>query len=192
MEKISSYNELINKISVYEKSFLLLIKSGGEQSICAYKAMQEALSNSDSLPVFYADVNEAGDIHQHFDINTVPSLLIFENGTYMNNIKGCHNSGYYKALFENAIYQAKMKAEGKVPKRVTVYSTPTCSWCNALKGWLRKNGIPFTDVDVSRDEKAAQEMVNRTGQQGVPQTDINGQMVIGFDQQKLKELLEIQ
>ncbi len=192
MKKISSYNELMKNISGQQKAFLLLFKSGGTQSACAYQALEEALDKNNSLPVFCADVNETNDIHVHFSVNSVPSLLIFENGNYINNIKGCHNSGYYKALLENAVYQAKMKAEGKAPKRVTVYSTPTCSWCNALKGWLRKNGIPFTDIDVSRDEKAAQEMVSRTGQQGVPQTDINGQMVIGFDQKRLKELLEIQ
>jgi glutaredoxin-like YruB-family protein len=192
MEKISSYNELLKNITNQEKAFLLLFKSGGEQSICAYKSLEEAVGNNNSLLVYYADVNEVTDIHEKFGINSVPSLLIFENGAYVNNIKGCHNSGYYKALLANAVYQAKMKADGKVPKQVTVYSTPTCSWCNALKGWLRKNGIPFTDIDVSRDEKAAHEMVSRTGQQGVPQTDINGKMVVGFDQQKLKELLEIQ
>lgn len=192
MKKISSYNELMKSISGQPKAFLLLFKSGGTQSECARQALEEALDKNNSLPVFFADVNETNDIHEHLGINSVPSLLIFENGNHVNNIKGCHNSGYYKALLENAVYQAKMKAEGKAPKRVIVYSTPTCSWCNALKGWLRKNGIPFTDIDVSRDEKAAQEMVSRTGQQGVPQTDINGQMVIGFDQKKLKELLEIQ
>ncbi len=191
MKKVSSYNELINNVSGKPKAFLLLFKSGGEQSECAYQALNVALGNNNSLPVFCADVNEVNDIHLRFGINSVPSLLVFENGNYVNNIKGCQTSGYYKALMENAVYYAKMKAEGKIPKRVTVYSTPVCGWCNALKSWLRKNGIPFTDVDVSRDEKAAREMVSRTGQHGVPQTDINGQMIIGFDQKKLKELLEI-
>jgi glutaredoxin-like YruB-family protein len=72
-----------------------------------------------------------------------------------------------------------------------VYSTPTCSWCNTLKTWLRKNNIPFTDVDVSRDQRAAEELTRRTGQQGVPQTEINGQIVVGFNQPRLKELLEL-
>jgi glutaredoxin-like YruB-family protein len=92
---------------------------------------------------------------------------------------------------ESTIYQAKAKAEGKTIKQVTVYSTPTCSWCNTLKTWLRKNNIPFTDVDVSRDQRAAEELTRRTGQQGVPQTEINGQIVVGFNQPRLKELLEL-
>ncbi len=119
-------------------------------------------------------------------------MLIFEKDTFTNKVNGCQTSDYYKALINSALYIAKAKAEGKEPKRVTVYSTPTCSWCTTLKNWLRKNNIPYSDVDVSRDERAAQELVQRSGQQGVPQTDINGQIVVGFDQQKLKELLEIQ
>jgi glutaredoxin len=57
---------------------------------------------------------------------------------------------------------------------------------------LRKNRVPFTDVDVSRDPNAAEELVRRTGQQGVPQTDIDGEIVVGFDKKRINELLEIQ
>ncbi|MBA4410258.1 MAG: NrdH-redoxin [Odoribacter sp.] len=84
------------------------------------------------------------------------------------------------------------ETDAKKIVQVTVYSTPTCSWCNTLKSWLKQNNISFRDVDVSRDEKAAQDLVRRSGQQGVPQTEINGQIVVGFDQQRLKQLLEIQ
>ena len=75
---------------------------------------------------------------------------------------------------------------------IKVYSTPTCSWCNVLKTHLRKNGIRFTDIDVSRDPKAAEDLVRKTGQQGVPQTDINGQVIVGFDKDKINRLLEIE
>ena len=132
------------------------------------------------------------DIHSHYGVTSVPSLLIFEDGNFTNVIKGCQESEYYLALLRSAVFQAKAKADGKTTKQVTVYSTPTCSWCNALKAWLRKNGVPYSDIDVSRDEKAARDLVRRTGQHGVPQTEINGQIIIGFDQSRLKELLEIQ
>ncbi|MBU2554283.1 MAG: NrdH-redoxin, partial [Bacteroidetes bacterium] len=72
------------------------------------------------------------------------------------------------------------------------YSTPSCSWCNTLKTHLKKNGIRFTDIDVSRDQKAAEAMVHRSGQQGVPQTDINGEMIVGFDKARINTLLGIQ
>ena len=192
MEKVISHADFIQKSATIDKSFLLLYKPDGELSQCALKSLESAVQSETSVPVFSADVSIVRDIHTQYGITSVPSLLIFENGNYKNVIQGCHGGSYYKSLFESAVYQAKMKAEGKAPKRVTVYSTPTCSWCNTLKSWLRKNGIPYSDIDVSRDEKAAQELVRRTGQHGVPQTDINGEVVVGFNQPRLKELLEIQ
>lgn len=190
MKTIQSYNELQNELKGKDKAYLLLYKNGSDQSMCALKNLEEAIQ-SNNIAVFVADVNMVRDIHPVYGITSVPTLLIFENGELISTIKGCQDKDFIHGLFTSAIYQAKMKAEGKAPKRVTVYSTPTCTWCNTLKAWLRKNGIPFTDIDVSRDMRAAQELVQRTGQQGVPQTEINGQWVIGFDQKRLKELLEI-
>jgi glutaredoxin-like YruB-family protein len=191
MEKVISQTDFFNKASDKDKSFLLLYKSGSEQSDCAFHNLDDALRGGQDLPVYLADVTSVRDIHTRYGITSVPALCIFENGAFISVIKGCQETGYYKALTENALFQAKARAEGKTLKRVTVYSTPVCSWCNTLKAWLRRNSIPFTDVDVSRDEHAAEELVRRTGQQGVPQTDINGQIVVGFNQQRLKELLEI-
>jgi glutaredoxin-like YruB-family protein len=192
MEKIVSLPDFIAKAESNEKSFLMLYKSGSEQSECALKNLKSGLKNQQEAPVYFADVSAVQDIHKAYNISSVPSLLIFEKETLTSVIKGCNESNFYKALTENAIFQAKAKAEGKTLKSVTVYSTPTCSWCNTLKSWLRKNHIPFNEIDVSRDQSAAEELVRRSGQQGVPQTDINGQIVVGFDQQRLKELLEIQ
>ncbi len=57
---------------------------------------------------------------------------------------------------------------------ITVYSTPTCPWCRMLKDYLRQNKVDFRDIDVSSDHEAAREMVSKSGQTGVPQTEING------------------
>jgi len=192
MEKVNSYSDFLEKSLKKEKTFLLLYKPEGEQSSCAYNNLLDAWKKESEAFVYTADVSQVRDIHEKFGINSVPSLLIFSNGQFENTVKGCHDSIYFRSIMENAIYQAKEKAEGKTAKNVVVYSTPSCSWCNTLKTWLRKNNIRFTDIDISRDQKAAEEMVRKSGQKGVPQTDVNGQRVVGFNQARLKELLEIQ
>ncbi len=192
MEQVKSFSEFSDKSSNVEKSLLLLYKKGSEQCDCALRSLEDAGKMENTIPVFSADVSVVRDIHSRFGITSVPALLVFANGEFENTIKGCQDSSYYSALMESAFFQAKAKAEGKVAKRVTVYYTPSCSWCTTLKSWLRKNHVQFSDIDISRDERAALDLVQRSGQQGVPQTDINGQIVVGFNQAKLQELLEIQ
>ena len=79
----------------------------------------------------------------------------------------------------------------KKSKRVIVYSTPTCPHCTTIKNYLKDNRITFRDIDVSRDQNMAQQMVKKSGQQGVPQVEINGRIVVGFNKPKIDELLEI-
>ncbi|MDD5108452.1 MAG: glutaredoxin domain-containing protein [Candidatus Omnitrophica bacterium] len=74
-------------------------------------------------------------------------------------------------------------------KSVIVYSTPTCPWCIRVKQFLKENNILFLEWDVSVDKVAADEMVKKSGQMGVPVLDIDGQIVIGFDKDKIKQLL---
>jgi len=74
---------------------------------------------------------------------------------------------------------------------VKVYSTPTCVYCKTLKGYLQKNGKEFEDIDVSKDESRLQEMIKISGQMGVPVVDIDGQVITGFDKQKIDQLLNI-
>jgi glutaredoxin 3 len=72
---------------------------------------------------------------------------------------------------------------------VTVYSTPTCPWCRRAEEFLSQRGVPFTKIDVSADPNAAQEMVRRSGQQGVPVIAVDDQIVVGFDRPRLERLL---
>ncbi len=74
---------------------------------------------------------------------------------------------------------------------IIVFSTPTCSWCKKLNSYLKSNGFTYKDIDVSRDSKALADMIRKTGQQGVPQSWINNQAVIGFDKAKIDKLLGI-
>jgi glutaredoxin-like YruB-family protein len=69
--------------------------------------------------------------------------------------------------------------------KVTVYSTKTCQYCHMVKDWLKKKGIAFSEIDVGTDQKAAMEMIEKSGQMGVPVIDFNGKIIIGFDQRAL-------
>ena len=73
--------------------------------------------------------------------------------------------------------------------RVLVFTTPTCPWCQRAKSYLRSKSIPFKEVDVSRDQQAARDLVRRTGQMGVPVIEIDGRPVVGFDQRQVDRLL---
>ncbi len=74
---------------------------------------------------------------------------------------------------------------------IKVYSTQTCPYCVTLKAWLKEKGFEFEDVDVGQDEGARDEMIEKSGQMGVPVVDIDGQIVIGFDKEKISKLLKI-
>ncbi len=72
---------------------------------------------------------------------------------------------------------------------VIVYSTPTCPYCVYAKNYFKDNGVNYEDVDVSRDRTRAMEMVQKSGQMGVPVIDINGEIVVGFQPEVFKKLL---
>lgn len=74
---------------------------------------------------------------------------------------------------------------------VKVYSTPVCPYCVTLKNFLKEHNIQFEDIDVSQSELAQKEMIEKSGQMGVPVVDIDGQIIVGFDQDKIKKLLKL-
>jgi glutaredoxin 3 len=73
---------------------------------------------------------------------------------------------------------------------VTVYSTPSCGYCNKAKAYFRSNRIPFTEYDVSRDQRKAEEMVRKSGQMGVPVIDVHGKIIVGFNVSEIEKALK--
>jgi len=191
-KEINSHSELVFNIKNKDRAFLLLYKKGSEQSECSLKNLSEIENKDASVDIYMADVTNVRDIHEKYSVSSVPAMLEFSNGEFVNVLKGCHEPGFYKSFFENAIYSAKVTNSEKPQKRVTVYTTPTCSWCTTIKTHLKKHGIRYSEIDVSRDQNAAQEMQRKSGQMGVPQTDIGGQMIVGFDKTRINSLLGIQ
>ncbi len=75
--------------------------------------------------------------------------------------------------------------------KVKIYSTPTCPHCKAAKNYFKSLGIPFEDIDVSRDQREAERMVMKTHQYGVPVIELGNQIVIGFDRNKIDRILGV-
>jgi glutaredoxin-like YruB-family protein len=76
-------------------------------------------------------------------------------------------------------------------KKVTIYSTPTCHFCHAAKEFFKENNIEFIDYNVAEDNARRTEMLERSGQMGVPVIFIESEMIIGFNEKRLKDLLEV-
>lgn len=76
-------------------------------------------------------------------------------------------------------------------KKVILYKTEACIWCHKTTEFLKENKIKFKEVYVDKDEKAAEEMVKKSGQRGVPVIDIDGKIIVGFDVEALKKALHI-
>ena len=72
---------------------------------------------------------------------------------------------------------------------IKVYSTPTCPWCKKVKEYLKEKGVEFEDVDVSADQDAAKEMIEKSRQMSVPVVEIEGEIIVGFDKERLEAAL---
>ena len=76
-------------------------------------------------------------------------------------------------------------------KTVTIYSTPTCHFCHAAKDFFAEHGVKFTEYNVASDLEKRKEMITKSGQMGVPVIYVGDQLVVGFDEAKLRELLAL-
>lgn len=191
MIEINSEIEFVQSLNANRKSAFILYKTGSESCDCAISAISDLHSEDfDNLQFFKIDVQKVNSIHAQYDITTVPTLLIFDGNKLINAVKGCMSTEYYQDILSNEFLGSKPKSERSQPK-VTVYSTDTCPWCTKLKDYLKEKNIRFADVNVGNDSRRMEEMKRKSGQMGVPQSDIGGTMVVGFDKTKINQLLGI-
>ena len=76
-------------------------------------------------------------------------------------------------------------------KKVTIYTTSWCTWCQRTKEFFKEHNIKYTEKNVEKDVNSAEEMIEKSGQRGVPVTDVDGEIIIGFDEPKLRKALNI-
>ncbi|MBE1555251.1 glutaredoxin family protein [Sporosarcina limicola] len=82
------------------------------------------------------------------------------------------------------------RRRNKITNVATVYTSSTCPYCTMMINYLKEQNIPYKEVNVQKDQAAGQKLVEKTGQMGVPQTEINGKWVIGFDMDGIQEALK--
>lgn len=75
--------------------------------------------------------------------------------------------------------------------KVKIYTTPTCIYCGLAKDFFKQNNVDYSEVDVSKNRAEAEEMIEKSGQMGVPVIDVDGQVIIGFDKPALKKALSV-
>ena len=191
MKEIHSLMEFKNIAQNAKDAFLLLYKKDSESCHCALENLKKViLKDSHETFIMKADVSSVHDIHVNYNIDSVPALLKFTAGEFINVTKGCMTTDFYDSLI-NKKFSSSASGDKKSPKRVVVYSTKSCHWCTRLKDYLKQNNIKFENVDVEENPSKGDEIKRRSGQMGVPQTDIGGQIIVGFDKIKINKLLEI-
>jgi len=183
LEKLKKENEVLLIIIFYADS--------SEKSRKVLDALKMVKDENPKAPIFRVNASEVKDIHPIYGINTVPTVLVLKEDKVSNIIYGIQNKQYYETLlYDTPAFISTGKKERK-HHRVVVYTSPTCSWCRTVKSYLKKNHVNFREVNIARDEKAGKDLMRRSGQMGVPQTDIDGMVVVGFDKLKLDAILGI-
>ncbi len=193
VEEIESRKHF-EEIRKTNKDFLIVIfyTNTSDSSIKALNILKAFKKENPDIPVYAVNASNVKDIHPMFEVNSVPTVLVLRDGRVANRIHGIQTKDYYQMMLSGAPARSKQGTEKKqVQPRVIVYTSPHCPWCNREKTYLMKNRIPFREIDVSKDQGAADRLVRKSGQLGTPQTEINGKIVVGFDKEKLDELLGI-
>lgn len=185
--------ENFNEIRRKHKDYLVLL-FWGDFSPAAGRALSELkrfTQDYRDIPVYAVDVGKIKTIHKEYGVHSVPTILTIKNDKVLRSFEGVESAAFYGIHLGGAAPAHLSRPAKKKVNRVTVYSGPGCPACGTLKAYLRQNNISFREIDIGRDQQAAEKLIKRSGQRAIPQTDINGRLVVGFDQNKLNNLLGI-
>lgn len=155
----------------------------------ALSEIEQFSKENKQIPVYIIDVERVKGIHKQFGVENVPTVLSLKEGKVSQRIEGVESAKFYAHVF-SAIFSSQYKTGKKaVSHRVIVYSGSGCPACGTAEAYLRRRGVHFRVVDISHDQHAAERLFRRSGQMAVPQIDIDGHLVVGFNQAKIDRLL---
>jgi glutaredoxin-like YruB-family protein len=188
---IENHQHLAEVQETYKELLVLLFH--GSFSTASQRALAELeqFSSEDKhIPVYVLDVEKVKGVHKNFAVKSVPTVVALKSGEVAHRLEGVESAQFYARLFAGARASVYKTTDKEAPAhRVIVYSGPSCPYCGAAKAYLRRQGVNFRDIDISRDQNAAQSLVRRSGQMGVPQIDIDGHLIVGFDKAKIDRML---
>ncbi len=179
--------------SVQEKhtEFLMLIFYANFSSPAkrALSELKQFSKENENVPVYVIDVEKVTKVHKQFGVENIPTVVAVKKGKVSWRIEGVESAQLYTRILSGTTFLSKKNGEKEVSHRVVVYSGPGCPACGTAKTYLRRQGIHFREIDISRDRYAAERLIQRSGQMAVPQIDIDGHLVIGFNQTEIDRLL---
>lgn len=192
MNEIQSREHFEEIITTSDQPIMVLFYTEQSQkSRSALEYLEKMRAENPDAAVYKVNAKSVTDIHPQYNISSVPTVVTFREGKPSEFTYGVQSDKYYRRLLEQYSVNFDDNADSTPTHRVTVYTTPTCPYCTQVKRYLDSNNVRYSEVDVASNQAAAQELVNRTGQQGVPQTEIDGQFVTGYNTQELDRLLNL-
>jgi len=173
------------------KEFLIVLFYANFSSASkrALAELEQFSKENEQVAVYVIDVERVKGVHKQFGVENVPTVLALRKGNVAQRLEGVESAQFYARIFSGAYPSHYKRGKSPVSHRVIVYSGPGCPACGTAKAYLRRRGVSFREVDIARDQHAAQSLVRRSGQMAVPQIDIDGHLVVGFDQAKIDRIL---
>jgi len=181
----------LGEVQEKHKEFLIVLFYANFSSASkrALAELEQFSKENEKVAVYVIDVERVKGVHKKFGVENVPTVLALRKGEVAQRLQGVESSQFYARIFSGVNPSHYKTGKGPVSHRVIVYSGPGCPACGTAKAYLRRRGVSFREVDIARDQHAAQSLVRRSGQMAVPQIDIDGRLVVGFDQAKIDRIL---
>ncbi len=184
------FDEIISRGKGWK--FFIFYTETSQKSLQALENLKNFEQTKKEIPVYSINASVVRDIHPVYEITSVPAILAFKDGKKINLIYGLQSKEFYENIMAEAdSLSSHSHDSAKKINRIVVYTSDGCPWCNKAKDYLKGLKISFREVNVSKNQTEAERLVKRTGQMGTPQLDINGSYVVGFDKNKIDNLLGI-